>query len=68
MISVRISQMNDEFKYSRESPSFLTTTVVVIEEKLRSLLLISHQEDQEEKPDICTKLYLVFMIAARSSK
>ncbi len=60
---MRISQMNDEFKFFRVNQSFPKAVVVTA-----TPLLISHQNGQEEKPDICTKPYLAFMIAARSSK
>jgi hypothetical protein len=46
MISVRISQMNDKFKFSRESQSFPTTDVVAA-----TPLLISHSKrSKKEKP------------------
>ncbi len=64
MISVRISQMNDDRRFSRERQSIPTTVVV----SATPLLFFHIKKGQEEKPYICTAPYIVFMIAARSSK
>jgi hypothetical protein len=46
-ISVRISQINDEFKFSRESPSFLMTVVVAA-----TPLLVSHLKKVKKRKTV----------------